>query len=47
MRREEYMAGWVCALPIGLALAQRILDERTLATALLLEQRGTLRLWLY
>jgi hypothetical protein len=27
LRREEYTVGWVCALPIGLAAAQEMLDE--------------------
>jgi hypothetical protein len=26
-QREAYTVGWVCALPIGLAVAQEMLDE--------------------
>ena len=28
LRREEYTVGWVCALPIELAAAQAMLDEK-------------------
>jgi nucleoside phosphorylase len=28
LRREEYTVGWVCALPIELAAAQEMLDEK-------------------
>ena len=28
LRREEYTVGWVCALPIELATAQAMLDEK-------------------
>jgi hypothetical protein len=27
LRRENYMVGWICALPVELAAAQEMLDK--------------------